>query len=81
MLTALKGSVLFLFAITAAGGGPKTSPRTPSIVQIIFSFWPFEIREEDILRNEKIIIGLDSYSNQRSIYIWSHFDYTSLCND
>ena len=43
MLTALKGSVLFLFAITAAGvvpcGGPKKSPCTSSIVQIIFSFW------------------------------------------
>ena len=42
MLTALKGSVLFLFAITAAGvvpcGGPKKSPRTSSTVQIIFSF-------------------------------------------
>ena len=71
MLTALKGSVLFLFAITAAGvvpcGGPKTSPRTSSIVQIIFSFW--SVIKEDILRNQKIIIGLDSYSNQRSIYL------------
>ena len=42
MHTALKGSVLFLFAITAAGvvssGGPKNSPRTSFIVQIIFSF-------------------------------------------
>ena len=55
-------------AITAAGvvpcGGPKKSPRTSSIVQIIFSFWSFKFRE-DILRNQKIIIGLDSYSNQR----------------
>ena len=36
-----------LFAITTAGvvpcGGPKTSPRTASIVQIIFHFWSFEI--------------------------------------
>ena len=43
MFTALKGSQFkFLFAITAAGvvpcGGPKMSPRTPSIVQVIFSF-------------------------------------------
>ena len=34
----------FLFAITAAGvvscGGPKQSPRTSSIVQIIVSFSP-----------------------------------------
>ena len=48
--------------------GPKKSPRTSSIVQIIFSFWSFEIRE-GILRNQKIIIGLDSYSNQRLIYL------------
>ena len=35
-----------LFAITAAGvvpfGGRKKSPRTSSIVQIIFLFWSFE---------------------------------------
>ena len=47
-------------AITAAGvvpcGGPKKSPRTSSIVQVIFSFWSFKIRE-DILRNQKFIIG------------------------
>ena len=30
--------------------GPKKSPRTSSIVQIIFSFWSFEI-SESILRN------------------------------
>ena len=83
MLTALKGSVLFLFAITAAGvvpcGGPKMSPRTSSIVQIIFSFWSFEI-SEGILRNQKIIIGLDSFSNQRLTYL-APFDYTSLYID
>ena len=72
MFTALKGSVLFLFAITAAGvvpcGGPKKSPRTSSIVQIIFSLWSFEI-SEGILRNQKFIIGSDSFSNQRLIYL------------
>ena len=61
-----------LFAITAAGvvpcGGPKKSPRTSSIVQIIFFFCSFEIREV-ILRSQIIIIGLDSYSNQQSIYL------------
>ena len=35
--------------MTAAGvvpcGGPKKSPRTSSIGQIIFSFWSFEISE------------------------------------
>ena len=38
--------------------------RFPSIVQIIFCFWPFEI-SEGILMNQKFIIGLDSFSNQR----------------
>ena len=68
----LRISVLILFAITAAGvvpcGGRKTSPRTSSIVQIIFSFWSFEI-SEGILRNQKIIIGLDLFSNQLLIYL------------
>ena len=45
---AFKGTnFLFLFAITAAGvvpcGGPKMSPFTSSIVQIIFYLWSFEI--------------------------------------
>ena len=35
-------------------------PRTSSIVQIIFSFWSFEI-SVCILRNQKFIIGLDSF--------------------
>ena len=65
--TALKGSQFIFFPITAAGvvpcGGPKKSPRTSSIVQIIFSFWSFEI-SEGILRNQKITIGLESFSNQ-----------------
>ena len=46
--------------ITAAGvvpcGGPKMSPRTSSIEQVIFSFRSLEI-SEDILRNKKNIIG------------------------
>ena len=41
--------------------------RTSSIVQIIFSFWSFEI-SDDILRNQKTI-GLDSFSDQS---IWPH---------
>ena len=44
-------------------GGPKKSPRTSSIVQIIFSFWSFEI-SGGILRNQKFIVGLDSFYNQ-----------------
>ena len=43
------------------------SPRTSFITQIIFSFWSFEI--EDILRNLIFIIGLDSFSSQRFIYL------------
>ena len=67
MCTAPKGSLFNVFPITAAGvvpcGGPKQSSRISSIVQIIFSFWPFEI-SEGILRNQTIIIGLDSFSNK-----------------
>ena len=44
------------------------SPRTSFSAQIIFSFWSFEI-SEGILRNQKIIIGLDSFSNHRLIYL------------
>ena len=64
--------MLFLYSINAAGvapcGGPKTYPRTSSIVQIIFSYWSLEI-SEGILKNEKIIIGLDSFSNLCLIYL------------
>ena len=45
-------------AITVAGvvpcGGPKKSPCTSAIMQIIVSFWSFEI-SGDILRNQKFI--------------------------
>ena len=56
--------------------------RTSSIVQIIFSFRYFEI-SEGILRNQKIIIGLDTFSNQHLIYIyiWPHLDNISRCID
>ena len=41
---------------TAAGavlcGGRKTSPRTSTIVQFLFYFWPFQI-SVNILRNQK----------------------------
>ena len=65
---ALKGTHFwFLFAFTAAGvvpcGGRKTSPRTSTIVQFIFYFWSFEI-SVNILRNQKWMSGLDSYSRQ-----------------
>ena len=61
-----------LFSTTAAGvvpcGGPKKSPRTSSIVQVLFSFWSFEI-SEDILRNQKLNFGQDSFSYQCLIYL------------
>ena len=69
------------FALTAAGvvqcGGSKTSPRTSAIVQFMYHFWSFEISER-ILRNQKLTIGLDSYSRQ--FYLFGpHLDiYISL---
>ena len=42
--------IYIVFAITAAGvvprGGPKKSPRTSSIVQIIFLFRSYEISKD-----------------------------------
>ena len=54
---------LVLYHVTAL-----KSPRTPPIAQIIFSFWSFEI-SEDILRNQKIVVGVDTFSNQHFIYL------------
>ena len=74
---------LILFAFTAAGvvqcGGRKTSPRTSTIVQFIFYFWSFEI-SVNILRNQKKIIDLDSYSRRFFLLLFGpHFDlYQSL---
>ena len=50
-----------------------------AIVQIIFSFWSFEI-SKGILRNQKFIIGLDSFLTNVQ-YIWPLLDNTSLCID
>ena len=58
-------------------GGRKTFPRTSTIVQFIFHFWCFEISEH-ILRNQNFIIGLDSYSRQRFIYLDPILIYISL---
>ena len=92
MFTALKGSQFdFLFPVTAAGvvswGGPKKCPRTSYKVQILFSFRSFDI-SESILRNQKIIIGLESFSKQRfhifafdHIWILQVFVSTTLLND
>ena len=72
MLAALKGSQFYFYLLTAgvvschSCGGPKKT-HSSSIVQIIFSFWSSEI-SDGILRNQKFIIGLDSFSNQ-TMYI------------
>ena len=68
IITAFEGTHFqILFAITAAGvvpcGGPKRSPRISSIVQIMFSFSSFEIRE-GIWGSLKILLGSDSFSKQ-----------------
>ena len=72
---------VFSFAFIAAGvvqcGGRKTSHRTSTIVQFTFPFWPFEISEH-ILRNQNLIVGLDSYSRQRFIYLDPILIYISL---
>ena len=82
LLITLKGThFLFLFAFNTAGvvscGGRKTSPRTSIIVQFIFNFWSFEI-SMNILRNQKYMIGLDSYSRQVSNYLDPILFYISL---
>ena len=45
---AFKGNYFYIsFAITAAGivpcGGPKTSPLTASILQVMYLVWSFEL--------------------------------------
>ena len=78
---ALEGTHFFLFTITAAGvvpcGGRKTSPRTSTIVQFIFYFWSFEI-SVNILRNQKYMTVLVSYSRQVSNYLDRILIYISL---
>ena len=64
MFTAQGSNFQFFFAISATGVVPCGGLyRTSSIVQMIFSFLSFEISEE-ILRNQKFIIGLESFSYQ-----------------
>ena len=83
MFIALKGTYFcILFAFTAVSvvhfGGRKTSPRTSTIVQFIFHLWSFEISER-ILGNQKLTIGLDSYSIQFIyLFIWTPFGYISV---
>ena len=82
---ALKGTHFWILcAFTAAGvvpcGGRKTSPRTSTIVQFIFYFWSFEI-SVNILRNRKLMVGLDSYSRQVFNYLDTILIYISLWID
>ena len=67
---------IFLFAITAAGvvlcGGPKMSPCTSSVVQIIFYFWFFEING-NILRIQKLVLCLQPYILNSILCFLSHF--------
>ena len=76
-----KDFMLFLFAITAAGVvpciSPKTSHCTSSIVQIVFSLWPFQF-SKGILRNQKFIINFDVLSNQRLIHLGQFGLYESM---
>ena len=60
---AFKGTNFYiLFAVTAAGvvpcSDPKMSPRTSSIVQIIYYFWSFEING-NIPRIKKLVLYLE----------------------
>ena len=61
-------------------GGRKTSPRTSIIVQFIFYFCSFEI-SVNILRNQKQVISLDSYSRQVYTYLDPVLIYISLWID
>ena len=77
VFTAPKGSNNYiLFAITAAGvvpcGGPKKSPRTSSIVQIIFSFDPF--------RSVKIFGVFKIYCMLRIIILTEFFTFGPFGN-
>ena len=54
MLGFLDSSLKDFAAGAVPCGGPKKSPRTSFIVQVIFSFWSLEI-SEDILRNQNFL--------------------------
>ena len=60
-------------------GGPKKSPRTSSIAQIIFSVLSFEIMDR-IWGNQKVYIGLDSFYIQ-FLNVGLNLVYFGLCVD
>ena len=51
----------------------KKSPLISSIVQMIFSFWSFEI-SKSILRKQKLMIGLDSFTKQ-ILNVWPQYEF------
>ena len=78
IFTILKGSQFYFYLLLLQ----LVLCRTSSIVQIIFSFCSFEI-SEGILRNQKFIIGLDSFFKPKfnifgSIWIILVFVSTTL---
>ena len=60
-------------------GGPKKSPRKSSIMQIIFSFCFGPLRfQRGYSEKPENILGLDSFSNKRSIHLAPFTLYLSL---
>ena len=52
-------------------GGPKKSPRTSSIVTVIFYFWSFKING-NILRIYKLVLCLEPKTRQYFAF-WPNF--------
>ena len=78
IFTASKVSSFYiLFAITAAGvvpcGGPKKSPRTSSILRVIFFFRSFESKNIQSIKK----VCLEQYSKQCYKYL-NPFRHASL---
>ena len=71
----------FIFDFTAAGvvpcGGRKNVSPYINHSAVYILFWSFEI-SDSILRNQKLMIGLDSYSRQVFIYLDPILIYISL---
>ena len=60
-------------------GGPKKSPRSSFIVQIIFSFWSFEI-SDDILRKSEIYFQF-RYIHLNNFNHLALFRFAYICTD
>ena len=84
MFNVLKGSQFYFpFAINAAcvvpSGGSKKSPRTSSVVQIIFSFG--HLRSGRIFLETRKILLHKIHFLTIVYYVWPHFGYNSLYID